>query len=89
MPPNKRVAIDARLATRRRNVLRTEVATAVGSVLIGGLFLAGNHAMHEISIFLFGWALGCAVHLTQVVITNQLARRRNAQSAADGGDAAH
>jgi len=65
--------------------MRTELSTGVGCALIGAAFLAGSHTMREMSIFLFGWAAGCAVHLTQTVIVGRVSRRRSRR--AGGGDA--
>jgi len=77
MPGVRGTSREAELAGRRRRVLRTEIATGGGSAIIGAVFLAGSHTMREMSIFLFGWAGGCAVHLAQTVITGRLAHRRD------------
>ena len=80
MNTTRRTLPDAGLAARRRRVLRVEVTTGITSVVIGGALLLGDRTMQEISVFLFGLALGCALHLTQTVITTYVTRRRQAKS---------
>jgi len=87
MPTTDRMTSAEEIAQRKRKVIRTELRTAVGCAIIGAAFLAGTHTMREMSIFLFGWTVGCAFHLTQTVIIKRLGRgkkpRRNSDDAED------
>jgi hypothetical protein len=76
MPAGRRALTPAQLAERKRTIMRTELITAIGCAIIGAVFLAGSHTMREMSIFLFGWAAGCAFHLTQTLIVGRISRRR-------------
>lgn len=75
-PASRRIPTDAELAARKRKIMRTELSTGLGCAILGAAFLAGSHTMREMSIFLFGWAVGCAFHLTQTVTIDRISRRR-------------
>ena len=77
--PGRRALTAMQLAEHRRRIMRTELTTGIGCALLGAAFLAGGHTQREMSIFLFGWAAGCAVHLTQTLLTSRLANRRAAK----------
>jgi hypothetical protein len=70
------IARESRAVSRRRRIVRTELVSGVGCALLGVAFRAGGHTLQEMSLFLFGWAAGCAVHLTQTLILGILAQRR-------------
>jgi len=76
MPASKRIPTAAELAQKKRKIMRVEMISGAGCTIIGAAFLAGSHTMREMSIFLFGWAFGCAFHLTQTVIVDRIARRK-------------
>lgn len=56
--------------------MRTELTSGLGCAILGAAFLAGTHTMREMSIFLFGWAIGYTFHLTQTVVIDRISRRR-------------
>ena len=86
MPASRRIPITARLARRKRKIMRIELSSAIGCALIGAAFLLGSHTMREMSIFLFGWAIGCTFHLTQTVITDRLGRRKKPRRDSDDAE---
>lgn len=56
--------------------MRTELTTDLGCAILGAAFLAGSHTTREMSIFLFGWTVGCTFHLTQTITIDRTSRRR-------------
>ena len=74
--PARRIPTAAQALERKRRIMRVELSTCIGCALIGSAFLTGGHTLREMSIFLFGWAGGCAFHLTQTLIVGWVARRR-------------
>jgi NhaP-type Na+/H+ or K+/H+ antiporter len=61
---------------RPRAVLRIEFAVCVGCAVVGGVFELGGSTLQAMAIFLFGWSLGCVIHLTQMFVTKRLQDRR-------------
>jgi hypothetical protein len=58
-----------------QKVIRIEIATAIGCLVLGTICRFGSHTLREIAIVLFGWAAGCAFHLLWMFITGQLPPR--------------
>ncbi len=63
------------MSQRQRNVLRVEIATCLGCAIIGAAFQLGG-TLRGMSIFLFGWSLGCVFHLTQMLIARRISRHK-------------
>lgn len=60
----------------RRQVHRVEVATMVGSAIVGGVLLPLGGTPARMSAFLFGWAGGCLFHLGTEWLRAHVPRRR-------------
>jgi hypothetical protein len=73
------------LAQRRHKILLIELTSGMGCAIAGAAFLAGSRTVREMSVFLFGWSVGCAAHFTQTVIINQIRRRKIRNDNHDGG----
>jgi hypothetical protein len=86
MSASRSILITTRLAQRKRKIMRTELSTGIGCAVLGGLFLTGGHTLREMSLFLFGWAAGCAFHLTQTLIVGWISSRRNRRRSSDAED---
>lgn len=61
---------------RPRQVLRVEISTMIGSAIAGGALLPFGGTPGRMSLFLFGWAGGCAAHLLVYSAQEWLRRRR-------------
>lgn len=59
-----------------RRVVRVEISTMVGSAVVGGGLLPFGGTPGRMSLFLFGWAGGCAAHLLLYATQQWLRRRR-------------
>jgi hypothetical protein len=57
-------------------VLRVEIATCLGCAILGAAFQFGGSTLRGMSIFLFGWSIGCIFHLAQMFLTRRFGRRR-------------
>ncbi|MCW3020411.1 MAG: hypothetical protein JWN10_2719 [Solirubrobacterales bacterium] len=75
MSAGRRIPTAERLAQRKRKIMRTELGTGIGCAVLGVLFLTGEHTLREMSLFLLGWAAGCAFHLTQTLIVGWTSSR--------------
>jgi hypothetical protein len=64
-----------KLPRTRREIAIVETIICAGCALIGALFLLGGHTLQRMSIFLFGWAAGGALHLSTVGLQEWRARR--------------
>jgi hypothetical protein len=61
---------------RVRRVQRIEVATMVGSAAAGAVLLPFGGTAGRMSLFLFGWAGGCLLHLFVQAAQHLLSGRR-------------
>lgn len=57
-------------------VLRVEVILCVACAVLGGVFQAGGHTLHAMSIFLFGWSAGIVLHLVTRALRGRRVRGR-------------
>jgi hypothetical protein len=86
IPAGRRIQTAEQLAQRKRKIMRIELSTGIGCAVLGGLFLTSGHTLREMSLFLFGWAAGCAFHLTQTLIVGWISSRRNRGGSSDAED---
>lgn len=64
-------------AERRHVIIRTAIISCIGCTVLGAVFLTGGHTLRQMSIFMFGWAIGCAVFLIRTVIGDRIDRHRH------------
>jgi hypothetical protein len=67
----------AALRARRARIIRVEIISCATSAALGAAFQAGSHTLGEVSLVLFGWAAGCALHLTLTLFVTTLGKRRD------------
>jgi hypothetical protein len=65
----------AQALTRKRRILCIELATCLGSAILGAAFRTGGHTLHSVSLVLFGVVLGTTFHLTNTLTHDWLVRR--------------
>jgi hypothetical protein len=58
----------AQVHRRKRKIMRIELSSCIVCAILGGAFFFGDRVLHDISIFLLGWAVGCAVHLATLIV---------------------
>lgn len=59
-----------------QRVLRIELATMIGSAIVGGGLLPFGGTPARMSTFLLGWAGGCALHLLTRAAGKRMRRGR-------------
>jgi len=71
------VAQPAAMRARRARIIRVEVISCAACAALGAAFQAGGHTLGEVSLVLFGWAAGCALHLTLTLFVATFGKRRD------------
>jgi hypothetical protein len=66
----------ASVRARQTRIVRIEIVSCILCLALGAAFETGGHTLRDVSVGLFGWAAGSGAHLTLMLASSRLSKRR-------------